>query len=71
MHVRVSGSSRHGAPGWINLLLKQRILALRQVLRAMASGIVTGLGVAFVFLDATSVTAGGESADPILVNDVP
>jgi hypothetical protein len=70
MHVRVSGSSRHGAPGWINLL-KQRILALRQVLRAMASGIVTGLGVAFVFLDATSVTAGGESADPILVNDVP
>ena len=30
-----------------------------------ASGIVTGLGVDFVFLDATSVTAGGESADPV------
>jgi hypothetical protein len=32
---------------------------------------VTRLGVDFVFLDATSVTAGGESADPALVNDVP
>src|ERR1700683_1263792 len=70
MHVRVSGSSRHGARGWTNLLTKAEI-GPPPSSPCDASEIVTRLGVDFVFLDATSVTAGGEYADPVLVTDAP